>query len=301
MLGNLHRYRLTTDAGLSQFVEDLLDLFDTKIGEWRTRPTRDELHSIIRAKSPLAAYLNLYQNETEAYGKSLAFIKDLRVYDWATLLAPILDQTRFIYMVRDPRDMALSWSKAPALRGGVLRAAETWVEDQKAYSRLVTQLEATTGIRVPVINYEALLVEPSKTLKHACSALGLTFEPEMINFHEESRNQYHASMVAEWKNTGRPLISTNAGKFKKELSIEEIRYIETVCAEGMSSLNYEPIHSSLSKSELASTRQVLEPKEPWEKPAYLELPEMERTLRKQQHVVMQRIKNRPWSIDRQQS
>jgi hypothetical protein len=294
MFGNLQRFQLNDDESQNQFIEDLMDIFATKVGKWKTRPTRAELTSSIRSNTLLNTYLSIYQKETEENGNSIAFIKETRVYDWAAMLTPMLDRVRFVYMVRDPRDMSLSWKKAPALRGGVPRASSVWAEDQAGYSLLAAQLEATTGLPVPVIKYEELLANPSATLTYACSTLGLDYELGMIKFHENLCNQSNASMVAEWKNIGRPLMSNNAGKFQNELSIEEIRYIEAVCSDGMKGLGYPPVQPFLSQSEFVSTRETLESQEPWEKPDYLKLPKIEQSRRKEQHAVMQRICNRPW-------
>lgn len=294
IFGNLQRFQLGGDESQSQFVEDFLRIFDTKIGKWQTRLSRSELTSSIRSKTLLNTYLDIYKKETKANGKSITFIKETRVYDWATMLAPIFNRIRFVYMVRDPRDMSLSWKKAPALKGGIPRASSIWAEDQAKYSLLATQLETTTGLPIPIIKYEDLLSDPSATLTYVCSTLGLEFEPGMIKFHENFSTQSNASLVAEWKNTGRPLMSNNAGKFQNELSIEEIRYIETVCSEGMKGLGYGPIQTPLSQLEFVSTRETLESQEQWEKPDYLELPKTERLRRNEQYSEMQRICNRPW-------
>jgi len=296
LLGNLYRYGELTAGGADEFINDFLDLFEAKIGSWVSLVTRKELSSILSVGSPLDAYLHIYRTEARANNKPIVFIKENRLYEWAPLLAPVLDRCRFIYFCRDPRDMALSWKQAPALRGGVVRAAGIWADDQKGFLRLRTELQTVTGKSVPCLGYEDLLQNCSESLSAACSQLGLDFDANMVEFYGKERVQSDGSTVSEWQNLSRPLMTGNAGKFRDELSTDEIRYIEAVCHDSMTTLGYEPDYPTLTNGECLALRQHLEPREPWDKPSYDRLPEAERMKRRRQYDVFLRIRNRPWKL-----
>lgn len=296
LLGNLFRYDAITAGGIEEFMTDFLDLFNAKIGSWQSILTREELASILLAGSPLDAYLHLYQTEARANGKPIVFIKENRLYEWAPILAPVLDRSRFIYVCRDPRDMALSWKKAPALRGGVVRAAGIWAEDQMGFARLRAELQSVTGKPIPCLTYERLLQKPVESLSVVCAESGLDFDTKMLEFHEVTCSPPGAPPVAEWQNLARPLMTGNSGKFREELSADEIRYVETVCRESIAALGYLPDYPFLADNECQAMRQRLETFEPLHKPSYDRLPEIERLKRCRQHEVFLRIRNRPWKI-----
>lgn len=296
LLDNLYRYGGVTGGGADEFMNDFLDLFEAKIGSWASKLTRKELTSILSGGSPLDAYLHLYQMEAKANNKPIVFIKENRLYEWAPLLLPVLDRCRFIYVCRDPRDMALSWKKAPALRGGVVRAAGIWADDQEGFLRLRAELQTVTGKSVPCLSYENLLQNCSESLEAACSALGLDFDPNMIEFYSKERTQSDGAAASEWQNLSRPLMTGNVGKFRDELSTDEIRYVEAVCEDSMAALGYKPDYPTLTNSECLALRQHLEPQEPWHKSSYDRLPEAERMRRRRQHDVFLRIRNRPWRL-----
>jgi len=296
LLGNLYRYGTVTLGGADEFINDFLDLFEAKIGSWTSSFTRKELTSIMSVGSPLDAYLHLYRTEARANNKPIVFIKENRLYEWAPLLTPVLDRCRFIYVCRDPRDMALSWKRAPALRGGVVRAAAIWADDQRGFLRLRAELQTVTGKSVPCFSYENLLQNWSESLSAACSELGLDFDASMVEFHGKGRAQSDGAAVSEWRNLSRPLMTGNAGKFRDGLSTDEIRYVEAVCHDSMATLGYEPEYPQPTSSECLALRQRLEPQEPWDKPGYDRLPEAERTKRRLQHDVFLRIRSRPWKL-----
>ena len=73
--------------------------------------------------------------------KYFIFFKEMRLNNKELLLKielyknykiiKLSNNPRFIFLTRDPRDMALSWKKTPNFRGGVLRATSLWINNQK--------------------------------------------------------------------------------------------------------------------------------------------------------------------------
>lgn len=298
LLCNLHRYGDLSGAQGRAFIDDFLELFDAKMGRWQQRFTKDELLQILEQDHALGAYCHVYKAEARAHDKPVIFIKENRLYEFAPLLAPLMPQSRFLYFARDPRDMALSWKSAPAIRGGVVRAARTWLRDQKGFVRLRSQLEAVSGQSVPFLSYERLLQEPEITLASLLQAFGLEYEPCMLKFNESEESRSRASAVFEWGHLSSPLLRENAGKYRDELSQDEVRYVEAVCHHEMQALGYELEYERPSKDDFQVLHERLVALEPWEKPAYQKLPEAQRLKRKRQHEAFLRIRQRPYRIDK---
>ena len=88
---------------------------------------------------------------------------------------------RFVYLVRDPRDMALSWKKSAAIRGGVVRAAQAWHRDQRGFASIVAALQASR--HVFSTTYERLLSHPAETLAAIMRFLDCEYEPAQLEFY----------------------------------------------------------------------------------------------------------------------
>lgn len=298
MLGNLHRYPDWAGRDRRDFVTDFLDLFEAKLGEWRFRPDRAWLEGQLDDGGPLGAYVALYREEARVNGKSLVFIKENQVYRWGALLLASGASTRWPYLVRDPRDMALSWKKAPALRGGVLRAAETWRTDQEGTLAFAATIAATTGVDIPMLHYEALVDDPAGELARLCEALDLPYHPDMLRYHESETSRRQASTVGEWSNLSRPPLRGNHGKYREALEAREIRCIENLCGAAMEAVGYSREAPVLDAEALEALVEELEPGEPWDKPAYLDRPLEERDLRQRQNEIFTRIRNRAMGLAR---
>ena len=292
LLANIHRYSLPT--GSDVFLDDFHDLFGAKMGRWSVELKRGELGARLDALGPLGLYLDLYASEADAHGKPIAFIKENRLYDFQSLLNVAPRRLGFVYLVRDPRDMALSWLKAPALRGGVMRAARIWKQDQREFLRLIAQWKHN-GRSVPVVRYEDLLSDPEGALSGVCDAVGIPPDSRMLDFSVSAETRGHARAATEWSNLSQPLMRDNAGRYRGQLDQEQLRFVEAVCAEEMQAFGYLPEARPVDSDEFARIESALEMREPWDKPAYSEVPETEREHRKHQHACFVRIRTRPIS------
>lgn len=295
LLANLHRYADWRGADRDDFLTDFLDLFNAKLGHWSFQPDASWLERAFDAGGPVGAYLELYAEEARQHGKSRVFIKENRTYRWAPLLRTRRRTIRWMYQVRDPRDMALSWKRAPALRGGVLRAAEIWRTDQERFLALVAQLGAEGETAIPVAHYESLVDDPEAVLTRLCDALELPYAPDMLRFHESDVNRRQAKTVDEWRNLSRPPLRGNHGKYREALEPREISCIENLCGAALEATGYGRESPVIDGDALEALLAELRLEEPWEKPSYLDRPPEERELRRRQHEIFKRIRNRPFS------
>jgi hypothetical protein len=259
----------------------VLALFNAKVSRWRldARP-QDEISRLLgkldRADEMVAA---LYAAEARLAGKSEAFIKENSAFVYLHFLLSQCSEPRILFMVRDPRDMALSWLRGPVMRGGVVRATDRWVYDQMGYLVALTHLP--NGTPVSFLRYEDLLAAPEETMQRVCSELKLAYVPEMMSFHSNSSSaKEDAKRSSMWSNLDKPLISENAQKFRLGLDDDEIAYIEATTAPVMATLGYQS--ARLGKPPLGrfdtleALRAHLACREPHEKPAYQALPAEER-------------------------
>lgn len=288
---NLTRYGdLRGDISWRALVEDVKALFDSMFGDWRAAPEWQNYAGWPASQRSAQRLLTaIYEAEVEAAGVEMAMVKENHTYSFLPFIIRHLPDARWVYVVRDPRDMALSWRKAGALRGGVLRAASIWRSDQEGLIQARAWLGAASG---PLIRYEDLLADPERILSEAFVALGLPPAPDAHRtFHEQTDVRRDAQAVYDWRNLSQPLMRDNAGRSIQELSSDELRYVEAVCGPLMRVFGYEPI-TDASSDDVETLRERLEPLEPIEKKSYEETSEREKERRKARSAALDRIAGR---------
>ncbi len=292
-----HRCRygdLHDDTAWETLLQDTVDLLATSVVPWRTRWSVARLRREVRARSLGALLAHLHRAEARARGKHRLFVKENHLYRFLPLLQRTFPDLRLVILVRDPRDMALSWKNSPILRGDVVRAARVWAEDQRAAMTVLGCLEP--GRDVLLVTYERLIAAPERELARICRFLELHFDPAMLAFHRQETTQRTARASDVWRNLARPVLADNAGKWRRGLSPEEIACIEAVCAEPMAFFGYTAATRPRESAETLIAH--LLPRERHEKPGWRQVPAAERRIRRAREDVVRRMAARPWHTDR---
>lgn len=93
-------------------------------------------------------------------------------------IAQHLPEARFIHILRDGRDVALSWQ-------------QTWFAPSRELPELVqhwarmirTARSQTHGLHYLELRYDQLLLEPEQQLRRICNFIELDFHPHMLDYH----------------------------------------------------------------------------------------------------------------------
>ncbi|MHC4387072.1 MAG: sulfotransferase family protein [Planctomycetota bacterium] len=131
------------------------------------------------------------------------------------LLHKVFPESRFIHIIRDPRDCALSTIKFR--RKSIYRAAARWSESIGECRRKVK----SKNIQYLELYYEDLLENPQKVLKNICDFLGCSFSEDMLSLERPSESMGDAK--------GQTRIATNnREKYVEQLSVVDIKRIEEI-------------------------------------------------------------------------
>ena len=136
-------------------------------------------------------------------------------------LAKLWPQAKFIYLYRDPRDVAkscvqLGWS------GNTWYGVEGWLNAEQYLARLK---ESITPEQLLEISYENLVENPREILTQICQFVGVEFSERMFDFIENSTYDYpDPKYLAQWK---------------KKLSPTEIQWVEARVGERLAMRGYE--------------------------------------------------------------
>lgn len=129
--------------------------------------------------------------------------------------------SRFIYMMRDPRDTCAS-SKI-SLAGYTLdRAIRDW--EKSLLHGLLAKMFLGRN-RFMLLKYEDLVRNPARQLARICNFLNVEFNECMIHFYESSAARV-ISQLDHHKNLQRPVFTDSISRYKAILNDEEVMMIE---------------------------------------------------------------------------
>ena len=174
---------------------------------------------------------------------------------WRTIRAGFPD-LQVIHLVRDGRDVALSYRAAPFGPTHVYHLARRWVHYLGTAAEAGAALGADAFLTV---RYEDLLEHPDAELRRVCGFLGESFAPEMLSFHREPV-AYPTDPHNE-DNLRRPVMTGNAGKWRTAMAAREVRIFEALAGTALEQHGYARAHpeARISRLEQLSCRVIESP------------------------------------------
>jgi hypothetical protein len=155
-------------------------------------------------------------------------------FDWSAIQFP---RTRFVHLVRDPREVCMALAVQPWHRGGIEAAAHDWVRTV----RRARQAQAVLGDRFLELRFQELVARPAQELQRLCAFAGLPFAAEMLSYPSTGqplRDPHHAS------SRRRP--QPRLRRWQADLDPADIQLIELIAGQTMIAAGYEPIGRSPS-------------------------------------------------------
>lgn len=191
-----------------------------------------------------------YEFYAELQGKSRWGNKTPYFLARMTLVQEVVPEARFIHIVRDGRDVALS--TVPTFFGpsDVTGVAEEWSRMLALARRQAGDLASYTEVR-----YEDLVREPIPTLQRLCEFVDLEWEPSMLDYHRHAAERL-SSELRDVVEGGRPVSASErlgihrlvarppqldrVERWRREMSAADLHAFESVAAETLRAFGYEP-------------------------------------------------------------
>lgn len=240
---NSFRYgNMSKEDNWIEVLHDLYRLLTSDFANWQHEFTGEEL-ALLAEPGDLPGLLRaVFMAEAKAEGKEHLFIKELATQHLMPFLEWCFPNAKYVYLVRDPRDMALSWRNSPIHPRGLAAGARQWNGDQNS-SLLAFYALQNIG-RAILVHYEDLISDPQSQLERLCDFLGIKFDAAMLQFHQKASTVQLAESNEAWSNLAHEIQPKNQGKFRSALSAEEIAAIEIMCEYPMKLLGYKPVSSA---------------------------------------------------------
>jgi hypothetical protein len=148
---------------------------------------------------------------------------------------------QIIHLVRDGRDCALSHQDYIYGYENVLRVALEWREQVTLCHKMGAMLPHE---RFYELRYEDLLTDSSRVLSRLCDFLGVSFSPLMLEYHRHVEDHVPQDRRSLWPLLDRPLVVSNAFKWKSAMSSADRAIFERTAGELLRTFGYETSETS---------------------------------------------------------
>ena len=168
------------------------------------------------------------------HGKPRWGDKTPRYVECMPLILDLFPDAAFIHLIRDGRDVALSYADVPFGPKTVGKAAALWARRVRTGMEQGRAMEE--GHYIEMI-YEDLVEDPQGEIKTLCEFIRLGFEPDMLNYTEKARSAM-LSTAGELN----PHVSEKphaVRTWQDEMRPEHVEIFEAVAGDVLSELGYE--------------------------------------------------------------
>ncbi|MDQ3962331.1 MAG: sulfotransferase [Actinomycetota bacterium] len=194
---------------------------------------RDELEG--REQVPYADAISAaYRAYTRVHGKQRWGDKTPRYVEHITFLSSLWADARFIHLIRDGRDVALSYADVPFGPKTVGRAARLWAR------RVKTGCDSGRALpkgRYLEVNYEDVVDDAEGEIKDICDFLDLDFDPGMLDYTERARGSVLPRASMYNPNVVKPPSKTRS--WRESMDPRRVEAFEAVAGDVLSELGYE--------------------------------------------------------------
>ncbi len=226
---------LQRPAAFERLVDEVLLLKRIHIHPWQAPIDRQRILDDAKPRDAMGILGALYEQVCSAEGKARWGCKSTFMVHYVDRALSRDPAARFVLLVRDPRDVAASSRRSVFSPFHPWLTARLWAEQQDIGLALVDEHGPDV---VHLLRYEDLLDRPESSVRQLCDFLDEDFEPGMLRFHEGREAKTSATLSESWQNTAKPVLSNNAGKYRRHLSEDEVGMVEAACGPLMARLGY---------------------------------------------------------------
>jgi hypothetical protein len=232
------RYRYERDGALDarRFLDDLFVAFGRRMRVWSLE--REDVVSRFD-RSPPATFADamraVYAAYAEAGGRRRYGDKTPIHVLHVDMLAALFPETRFIHIVRDGRDTALSYLDQTFGPNTIAEAAVRWQRAVRAGRRSGRLLGPG---RYREVRYEDLLDDPEAHVRDLCAFVDLEFDRGMLDYHERADSLLERGYVADVHPNLRRPPTPGLREWRRDMTLDQVRTFDVLAGEGLKEFGY---------------------------------------------------------------
>jgi hypothetical protein len=228
----------------------------------------EEMLARLRAQAlkPGAAVRAFYEAYMEQQGKSRWGEKTPTYVQRMPLIQGALPEARFVHVIRDGRDVALSVLDRTVRNLTAANVARRW---QKKIAK--ARRDAPRLYHYMELRYEDLILDTEPVLRRVCEFIKLDFDPAMLDYHERSSDRLremarplpgdgraqHLSVerrMATHAMTTKPPSADRVARWRTQMSASNRAAFEEVAGELLDELGYPVGEGAVERAEAALAR-----------------------------------------------
>lgn len=226
---------LTKDANFKTFIQDVVKMVELHPYPWEIKIDKDRIFNRAEERNLINVFFAIYDLYLESTHKKRWGCKSTFMIYHIALIMHYRPNSKFIYMVRDGRDVAVSAKKTIFNHYNVYYTAQLWKKEQQIGIYWLNKLSKDS---IFLMKYEELLDSPQDTVRSLCSFLNESYQDNMLNFFKTEEAKKSVGISAAWSNTSKPIMKHNFGKFMVELSKKEIDLFEAIAGAELDYFSY---------------------------------------------------------------
>ncbi|NNN04541.1 MAG: sulfotransferase [Elusimicrobia bacterium] len=226
---------LGADESFRRLVDDAVTLVDLHFSPWDVRVDREEVFARAPGRSVYGVKAAIYDQYRRSKGRRRWGCKSTFVIHYVDQVLAIHPDARFIHLVRDGRDVAVSAKTSVFNHFHPHYVARLWAEQQKTAIALSRSLSAEQMI---CVRYEDLLDDPARETRRVCGFLGEDYSDSLLDYFKGAEAKRLAAQSRSWENVSKSVLKGNRSKYKRELSAREIHAFELQAFEPLAHYGY---------------------------------------------------------------
>lgn len=196
----------------------------------------ERAHAIPKKERSLAALLGLlYAEWGDHHAPAVTRWGDKTPLNtlWLPRIERMFPNAQYVHILRDGRDVSLSYVKA-GLYGDIAEAAARWRSSVRAARRHGKRVGPQ---RFHEVRYEDLVGDPGPTLRSICSFLGLTYSDGMLDFWKAA-DRLGDTRLAHHENLKNPLRTDSIGRWREGLDVQAHDKVRAVIGNDLEAFGY---------------------------------------------------------------
>jgi Sulfotransferase family len=151
-------------------------------------------------------------------------------------LLRVWPRARFVVLVRDGRDVALSLRRMPFGPNNAWAATQWWARGVRAGRRTAEQHpDAVLAVR-----YEDVASAPATHVPRICDFLGVTYHDDMLALEKADRSKIVADQASWFPTIFEGINTTAVGRWERDMSVRDQRIFAALAGDELRALGYEP-------------------------------------------------------------